>query len=97
MHSLQIWPEIWLISSLSSREKLQEKFFCATVEQEVFGPEPQRCFGFWGGTIVCPKLRTQVLVILQEVNQPADLDVISVNLLAGKHILVFSTASKGSK
>lgn len=46
---------------------------------------------------MCPKLRTQVLVILQEVNQPADLDVISVNLLAGKHILVFSTASKGSK
>lgn len=46
---------------------------------------------------MCPKLRTQVLVILQEVNQPADLDLISVDLSAGKHILVVSTAFKGSK
>lgn len=56
--SLQIWPETWMFSSPSSREELKEKFFCTAVEQEVVGPEPQRCFGFWGSAIVHPSLRT---------------------------------------
>lgn len=97
MHSLPTWPEIWTFSSLSSREELQEKLFCAAVEQEVFGPEPQRGFGFWRSAIVHPSLRTQVVVIPPKVNQPIDLDLISVNPLGGKHILVVSAAFKASK
>lgn len=43
-----------MFPSPSSRDQLQE-LFCAAVEQQVFGPEPQRCFGFWGGSGSLPK------------------------------------------
>lgn len=72
-----------MFSSASSREELQERLFCAAVEQEVFGPEPERCFGFWGRAIVHPSLRSW--------------SFLSVDLLAGKHILVVSAAFKTSK
>lgn len=37
------------------------------------------------------------MVIPPKVNQPMDLDLISVNPLGGKHILVVSAAFKASK
>lgn len=68
-----------MFPSPSSRDQLQE-LFCAAVEQQVFGPEPQRCFGFGEVLGVCPRLRAQVLVILHKVHQPMGLVLISVNL-----------------